>query len=52
MEYGGRILPAKLTVKEFLDPKADAKLYSVEAIDFDLDKKKEDAGTLTAISLK
>jgi len=54
MEYIGRILPVKITVKEFLDPSATAKLYSVEVIDFDLclDKKKEDAGTLTAINPK
>jgi hypothetical protein len=52
MEYAKRILPVKLTVKEYLDPQAKAKLYSIEAINFDLDKKKEDAGTLTAINLK
>jgi hypothetical protein len=52
MKYAGRILPVKLTVKEYLDPQAKAKLYSIEAIDFDLDKKKEDAGTLTAINPK
>ena len=53
MEYTKRILPVKLTVKEYFDPLAAAKLYSIEAIDFDLiKKKKEDAGTLTAINLK
>ena len=40
MEYGERILPVKLTVKEYLDPHASAKLYSIEVIDFDLDKEK------------
>ena len=40
MEYAERILPVKLTVKEYLDPQAAAKLYSIEAIDFDLDKTK------------
>jgi len=39
------------SIKEYLDPLAKAKLYSIEAIDFGLDKKKEDAGTLTAINL-
>jgi len=51
MEYAKRILPVKLTVKEYFDPRVKLKLYSIEAIDFDLDKKKEDAGTLTAINL-
>jgi len=36
MEYAERILPVKLIVKEFLDQSAGAKLYSIEAIDFDL----------------
>ena len=40
MEYSERILPVKLTIKEFLDPLATAKLYSIEVIDFDLDKTK------------
>jgi hypothetical protein len=40
MEYAERILPVKFTVKEFLDPSVNAKIYSVEAIDFDLDNKK------------
>jgi hypothetical protein len=40
MEYGERIIPVKLTVKEYLDPQVMAKLYSIEAIDFDLDNKK------------
>ena len=51
MKYADRFIPVKFTVKEFLDPLAKTKLYSVEVIDFDLDKKKEDAGTLTAINL-
>jgi hypothetical protein len=52
MNYAGQIIPVKLIVKEYLDPLAAAKLYSIEAIDFDLDKNKEDAGTLTAINPK
>ena len=52
MEFAKRILPVKLTVKEYLDPKAKLKLYSIEAIDFDMDNKKEGAGTLTAINPK
>ena len=52
MEYAKRILPVKLTVKEYLDPQVKLKLYSIEVIDSDLDKKKEDAGTSTAINLK
>ena len=40
MEYDERILPVKLTVKEYLDPRASAKLYSIEVINFDLDKEK------------
>ncbi|GHV29868.1 hypothetical protein AGMMS4952_16150 [Spirochaetia bacterium] len=43
-------MPIKITVKEFLDPQAGAKLYSIEAIDYDLIPKKEGAGTLTAIN--
>ena len=50
LKYEGRIIPVKITVKEYLDPLAKAKLYSIEVIDFVLDKKKEDAGTLTAIN--
>jgi len=52
MQYGAQILPVKLTIKEFLDPLVAAKLYSIEAINFVLEKNKEDAGTLTAINLK
>jgi len=52
MEYAKSILPVKLTVKEYFDPLAAMKLYSIETIDFDLNKKKEDAGTLTAINSK
>jgi len=36
MEYAERILPVKLTVKEFLDQTVNAKIYSIEAINFDL----------------
>ncbi|GHT68100.1 hypothetical protein FACS1894110_14880 [Spirochaetia bacterium] len=50
MDYEGQILPIKVTVKEFLDPQVGAKLYSIEAIDYDLIPKKEGAGTLTAIN--
>ena len=46
----GQIIPVKFIVKEYLDPLAQAKLYSIEAIDYDLDTKKEGAGTLTAIN--
>ena len=40
MEYFKQVLPVKLTIKEFLDPLAAAKLYSIEVIDFNLDKTK------------
>jgi len=40
LEYAGQIVPVKITVKEYMDPKVQAKLYSIEAIDFDMDKKK------------
>ena len=50
MQFSEKIVPIKITVKEYLDPLAAAKLYAIEAIDADLDKKKEDAGTLTAIN--
>jgi hypothetical protein len=50
LAYEKQILPIKMTVKKFLDPQAGAKLYSIEAIDFDLLEKKEGAGTLTAIN--
>jgi len=36
MEYAERILPVKLTVKEYFDPQVADKLYSIEVIDFDL----------------
>jgi hypothetical protein len=52
MEFDKKIIPVKITVKKYLDPLAEAKIYSVEAINIDLDKNKEDVGTLTAISLK
>jgi hypothetical protein len=50
LAYEKQILPVKMTIKEFLDPLVGAKLYSIEAIDFNLLKKKEGAGTLTAIN--
>jgi hypothetical protein len=40
MDYEGTILPIKITVKEFLDPKVGVKLYSIEVIDSDLTQKK------------
>ena len=52
MEFTGCIIPVKLTIKEYLDPLAANKLYSIEAIDFDLCRNKEDTGTLTAVNLK
>jgi len=36
MEYKGRILPVKFTVKEYKQEGADKRLYSLEVIDFDL----------------
>ena len=33
MEHNGRIIPVKLTVKEFKDIKTQKRLYSIEAID-------------------
>jgi hypothetical protein len=39
IEFEGRIIPVKITVKVYLDPLAEAKLYAVEAINIDLDKK-------------
>jgi hypothetical protein len=36
MEYEGRIIPVKFTVKEYDDPKLSKKLYSIEAIDVEL----------------
>jgi len=50
-KFGERVIPIKITVKEYFDPQTAAKLYSIEAVDFDLNKKKEDVGALTAISL-
>ena len=40
MEYRGRILPVKFTVKEYKHEKLDKRLYSIEAINFDLRAKK------------
>ena len=36
MEYKDRIVPVKLTVKEYKDIKTEKRLYSIEAIDVDL----------------
>lgn len=36
-----RIIPVKFTVKEYTDKNTKNKLYSIEAIDFDYNKKKE-----------
>jgi len=36
MEYGGRILPVKFTVKEYKQEGVDKRLYSIEAINVDL----------------
>jgi len=46
MEHNGRIVPVKLTVKEYKDIKTQMRLYSIEAIDVDLDKKIREAGNL------
>lgn len=35
-----RIVPVKFTVKEYTDKNTRNKLYSIEAIDFDLNEKK------------
>lgn len=35
MEWEGRIIPVKFTVREYEDEKQKNKLYSIEAIDFD-----------------
>jgi len=39
MEYKERIVPVKLTVKEFKDTKTEKRIYNIEAIDVDLNKK-------------
>ena len=36
MEHNGRIVPVKLTVKEYKDIKTEKRLYSIEAIGVDL----------------
>ena len=36
MEHNGRIIPVKLTVKEFINKKDGTRLYSIEAIDVGL----------------
>jgi len=46
MEHNGRIVPVKLTVKEYKDIKTQMRLYSLEAINVDLDKKIGEAGNL------
>jgi hypothetical protein len=46
MEYGERIIPIKITIKEMKNSKDGNRLYSVEALDVNLDKKIEDAGYL------
>jgi hypothetical protein len=33
MEYDGRVIPIKITVKEYIEPTLENKLYSIEAID-------------------
>jgi len=57
MEYEGRIIPVKISVKEYKEPrpskkhgkKPDNKLYAIEAVDFDIPGiKKGMAGTFTA----
>jgi hypothetical protein len=48
MEYKNQIISVKITVKEYLNKGENAKIYSVDAIDFEIDKKNEDAGMLTA----
>ena len=39
MEYNGRIIPIKFTVKEYFDERRGVKLYSIEAIDTDITSK-------------
>jgi hypothetical protein len=36
LEYGGRIVIAKITVKEYKDPELKNKIYSIEAVDVEL----------------
>jgi len=36
MEHDNRIVPVKLTVKEFKDIKTEKRIYSIEAIDIEL----------------
>jgi len=37
MEYEDRIVPVKLTVKEYIDIKSEKRIYSIEAIDVTLE---------------
>jgi hypothetical protein len=39
MFYRGRIIPVKFTVMEMFNEKDGKRIYSLEAIDADLDKK-------------
>jgi hypothetical protein len=41
MLYNGRIVPIKLTVKETKNRNEGNRLYSLKAIDVDIDKKTE-----------
>ena len=36
MEYEGRIVIVKLTVKEFKDTKTEKRIYTIEAVNVDL----------------
>jgi hypothetical protein len=40
MEYEGHIIPTMIQVKGYKNTKYDSKLYSVEAIGFDIETKK------------
>lgn len=40
MEWQGRIIPVKFTVREYEDTNTNNKLYTIEAIDFDYANKK------------
>jgi hypothetical protein len=46
MEFRDKIVPVKFTVFEYKRPQGNRRLYSLEAIDVELDAKKEDAGML------
>jgi hypothetical protein len=51
MEYERRIIPIKITVKEYKDQTTKNKLYSIEAVDAEIEQVKKSGGMLGSLTI-